>query len=142
MKAKSSMPPPGPGYDDAEMAGIIAHGDGDLSAGLFIEARSRMHNAAAVCPFPADGCSGEAWITVHSADVFPGEVLFNLSVYGKNFDQIIFKISAFPRKACISRDWETWPNAWNRHCRSKRAPGKICLRVPFVIDSVRRWIWN
>jgi len=129
----------GPGYDDAEMGWHHCPPAMGIYQTVFIEARSRMHIADCFVRFLPDGCSGEAWITVHSADVFPGEVLFNLSVYGKNFDQIIFQNKRFSPQGLHIPGLGDVAKRVESALPLKAGAGENLFRVPFVIDSVRRW---
>lgn len=81
----------GPGYDDPEKGWHHCPPAMGIFQDCFIESRSKLHvNDIFVRPLPDDS-KAEAWIEVNNDYPLPKNIKLDLSLYGQNFKETVFK---------------------------------------------------
>ena len=129
----------GPGYDDPALGWHHCPAAMGIYQGVRIEARPRLFiRDLFVRPLPDEG-RAEAWIEVHNCDLVNTPVSFNLSLFGQNFRQTVFRDHVIVPSTADIRGHGDLDKELKPVIPQPAGPGVSQYRISFDLPAARRW---
>lgn len=129
----------GCGYDDPAIGWHHCPPGMGIYQDVFVDARTRLHlHDIFVRPLP-ESESAEVWVEIFNCDVNPTKVLLELSLYGQNFQQVIFEQLTYQPAGIHVPGLGDVAKRTGKEIPLLMGPGVNLLKIPIAIPAPRLW---